>query len=54
MMDLSILIGLVIFLGVVALFLVFFIGSALNFEDANTIDRYPDSSSDTYEHKSGL
>ncbi|GIN92150.1 hypothetical protein J6TS1_40930 [Siminovitchia terrae] len=38
-MDVSILIGLVIFLMVVALFLVFFISSALNFEDANRVDQ---------------
>ncbi|WHY80407.1 hypothetical protein [Siminovitchia fortis] len=40
-MDLSILIGLVIFLAVVALFLVFFISSALNFDDASRVDRPP-------------
>lgn len=40
-MDLSILIGLIIFLAVVGLFLVFFIGSALNFEDASSVDRPP-------------
>ncbi len=43
-MDVSILIGLVIFLLVVALFLVFFISSALKFEDANKVDQ-PISSS---------
>ncbi|VEF48917.1 Uncharacterised protein [Bacillus freudenreichii] len=53
-MDLSILIGLVIFLAVVALFLVFFIGSALNFEDAKTVDRLPGSPSGDYEQKAEL
>ncbi|MBM7713053.1 hypothetical protein MHB50_12770 [Siminovitchia sp. FSL H7-0308] len=40
-MDLSVLIGLVVFLAVVAGGLVFFIGSALDFEDARKVDRPP-------------
>ncbi|GIN20794.1 hypothetical protein [Siminovitchia fordii] len=50
-MDISILIGLVIFLAVVALFLVFFIGSALNFDDASRVDR--PASPEDFEGKRG-
>lgn len=53
-MDLSVLIGLVIFLGVVALFLVFFISSALNFDDASTVDSLPASAPKDYGQKAEL
>lgn len=40
-MQLGVLIGLSIFLGVVAVFLVYFIGSVLDSGDANSIDELP-------------
>lgn len=40
-MELSILIGLVIFLAVVGLFLVFIIRSAISPDDAHTVDPSP-------------
>lgn len=51
-MDLSILIGLIIFLTIVALGLVFFIKSGLNFEDANTVDNVPPD--ENYDYKREL
>ena len=40
-MELSVLIGLIVFLAIIAGGLVFFIGSALDFEDTRKIDRPP-------------
>jgi flagellar motor component MotA len=47
-MDLSILMGLIIFLAIVAGGLVYFIGSALDIEDARKVDRTP---SKDYHHE---
>lgn len=40
-MQMGVLIGLSIFLGLVALFLIYFIGSVLDSSDSNSIDELP-------------
>lgn len=40
-MQLGVLLGLTAVLGAIAVFLIYFIGSALNSNDSNTVDKLP-------------